>query len=130
MQKYYLMIFDDICVDDHMLPAIECFTEAEYEKWSSTITGIINENYENEMLEGLYKPKKIISSYIRFKMGEYTDNIELPDYFFILTTMKEFVTEGYVEVIEVDEPFYNSFHKTRLSRISLCNIFEIFELPN
>jgi nitrogen regulatory protein PII len=38
--------------------------------------------------------------------------------------MEELVNDELVQVIEVDESFYNTFHAAKLDRLSLCNIFE------
>ena len=39
--------------------------------------------------------------------------------------MEDFVKNNIVTVLEVDESFYNFFHKASLGSMSLCNVFEI-----
>lgn len=70
------------------------------------------------------KPQRVESN-IRVSLGNGGDYFE-EDYSH-LYLMKEYVEANKVKVVEVDESFYNIFHKAKLDNLGLCNVFEIDE---
>jgi hypothetical protein len=68
-------------------------------------------------------PKKLKSSKIYASLGNSGD--EFNESYMNYYLMKEFLEDKTVKVIEVNEDFYNTFHKAKLSSLSLCNIFKI-----
>ncbi len=64
-----------------------------------------------------------VSSWMRSWLGNGGECFE--EAYNHLYLMKEFVEKGLVKVYDVDENFYNMFNKAELSRLSLCNVFEI-----
>lgn len=70
-------------------------------------------------------PKKVTNCKMRAYLGNGGDCFdEGYDHMYL---MSEFIVNGNVKVMEVDESFYNTFHKANLSSLSLCNVFEIDE---
>jgi hypothetical protein len=96
--KYFLLTFDENWADEHDVPALACFTEAEYEEWQF----------------------RAIEIHARLgNSGEYFE-----EEFEHCIIGRDYEKEGYVSVFEVDENFFNTFHKANLSGLSLCNIFD------
>lgn len=105
--KYYLLKFNEDYADEHDVPALACFTEDEFEEWK------LKSSYDDE------DECSTICAYL----GNSGDGFG--ESFNELNFMSEFIEAGYVEVFEVDENFYNLFHKAKLSDVSLCNIFDL-----
>ena len=64
-----------------------------------------------------------VNSHINAWLGNSGDSFE--EQFNNLYLMEEFAAKGIVEVTEVNENFYDIFHRANLSNLSLCNIFEL-----
>lgn len=47
--NYYLLTFNEDWADEHNVPALDCKTEEEYNKWLESPTGEVNDNYEEEL---------------------------------------------------------------------------------
>lgn len=45
--KYYLLTFCEDWADEHNVPALNCFTEEQYNEWLKSPSGKINDNYSN-----------------------------------------------------------------------------------
>lgn len=71
------------------------------------------------------KPTRVYSG-LRAYLGNSGEGFE--DDYEDLYLMEEFVQEDIVKVFDVNEDFYNTFHKAKLSQLSLCNIFVNLEL--
>lgn len=175
MVKYYLLTFDQDYADEHDVPAIECMTEEQYNKWLETPSGKLNPKYEELMVNynNYQEAKKDLDLRIRSSLGDRWVTVQftqwppdlLKDYnelhktygynsswprhpqkvrsflranlgnsgdgfeenFQHLYLMREFVEQGIVKVFEVNEDFYNTFHKAELKRLSLCNVFSDLE---
>jgi hypothetical protein len=152
--RYFLLTFNDDYGDEHNVPALECFTEEEYEKWSRTPAGAINKRYEEQLVKheenvkayqkyyyrvageelpkgpapkyaSPYDKPKRVRSYIHAYLGNNGDGFE--NGYSQYLTLGELVVDGTVTVTEVDKSFHTIFHKTRLSSLSLCNVFDIDE---
>jgi hypothetical protein len=82
--------------------------EAEYRKATS---------YENRV-----KYPKKVKSFMSAYLGNSGDGFD--ENYSHLYLFKEFVENNIVKVLEVNEDFYNLFHKGNLSYLSLCNIFD------
>ena len=129
--KYYLLTFNQDWADEHNVPALACFTEEQYQQWLERPSGKLNKNYEQE-LEEWYNTNKVeyrsihnspqkVSSYINAYLGNGGDCFG--ESFSDLYLMKEFVADDIVKVLEVDQLFFDYFHKAELDDLSLCNIF-------
>ena len=56
MEKYKLLTFSEDYADEHNVPALECMTEEQYQKWLLTPSGTLNPDYEaNKLLEEDYE---------------------------------------------------------------------------
>lgn len=49
--KYYLLTFSEDYSDEHNVPALDCFTEKDYEAWLVKKLARVNVNYEQELKE-------------------------------------------------------------------------------
>jgi hypothetical protein len=49
--KYYLLTFDEDYADEHNVPALDCFTEQQYNKWLKTPSGKINPAYKTQLIK-------------------------------------------------------------------------------
>lgn len=48
-EKYYLLTFNEDYADEHDVPGLACFTKEEYNEWSNTPSGKLNEDYDEQM---------------------------------------------------------------------------------
>jgi len=103
--KYKLLTFNVNWADEHNVPALECMTEEEYNKWRDL--PINDDSYEGE---------------IYCRLGNSGEGFD--EYFEGYTDRGELVDSGMVSIHTVTEEFYNTFKLTNLSRLSLCNIFD------
>lgn len=67
-------------------------------------------------------PTKLKRSLLHASLGNGGDGFE--ESYGDLPLMKDFVENKIVDVTEVDQNFYDTFHKASLSNLSLCNIFQ------
>lgn len=125
---YYLLTFNDDYADEHNVPALECMTQDEYEKWLEEPCTKLNPNYEEELIA--YRAKKIKGFYdkpirgesaLRAKLGNNGNNFE--DGYERFTYNKDLLC-GAVKKYEVSEDFYKTFKRADLAGLSLCNVFE------
>ena len=79
----------------------------------------LNKNYRDNYRYVEYPNK--VNSDIRAYLGNNGRGFEKQ--FNHLYLMEEFVVKNIVKVTEINEDFYNTFHKANLSNLSLCNIF-------
>lgn len=98
MEKYYLLTFNRDYADEHNVPALACMREKEYKKWLDLKIGI----YANLGNSGDGFGK----DYVDYKTG------------------KDYLNAKIVNKFIVDESFYKTFKKARLSDLSLCNVFD------
>jgi hypothetical protein len=115
MNKYYLLKFKEDYGDEFDVPALNCFTEEQYNQWLELPCGVLKpERDKNNYILEL--------CYIHAYLGNYCDGFN--EMFYGYSQMKEMVGD-IVTVDEVSEEFYNQFHKSKLNRLSLCNVFDI-----
>lgn len=74
-----------------------------------------------------HAPIRVISN-LNAYLGNYSDGFSKT--YDNLETGYDFIKAGIVEVFDVDASFYNQFHKSNLSEISLCNVFDIDDLTD
>lgn len=65
-------------------------------------------------------PKRV-KSFLSAHLGNGGDNFN--EGYEHLYLFQEYVDNGVVSVMEVDKSFFETFHKARLSSLSLCNVF-------
>jgi hypothetical protein len=166
--KHYLLTFNCDWADEHDVPALACFDEADYNKWLKTKCGKLNPKYEEQLKayqewnikrvnilnrckeelgvnwgrvqfkdwpldlrekyaeivgKSLYEPSKLSHSYIYASLGNSGEGFgESFEGYYL---MEELVEDKTVKVREVSEDFYNTFNSNNLSRLSLCNVFDL-----
>lgn len=94
-----------------------------YTKKTSDFTEEEKKWYEENKKPYIYdwdSPKRV-SSNMNARLGNGGEGFE--ENYGHLYLMKEFVEAGIVKVFDVSEDFYNTFHKAKLSDLSLCNVF-------
>lgn len=112
--KYYVLTFCEDWADEFNVPAIECFTEDEFNQWKETsLMEEIDEDEEDDWEE----------SKITTYLGNSGEDFE--EMFKDYKLAGELIEADIVRVAEVDENFYKIFKDQNISRLSLCNIFEI-----
>lgn len=104
MTNYYLLTFNEDYADEHDVPALACFTQEQYDKW-------LKNKQEVSAWLGNSGDGFLEDKFTKYENGEPTGE----------------ECEEWVSVFEVDESFYNTFHKANLDSLSLCSIFENYE---
>lgn len=98
--------------------------------WNKPANTVPSEHLEeyNELIKIPYvyadRPAKVESNMNAY-LGNGGDCFE--ESYNQLYLMKEFVEAKLVKITEVNEDFYNIFHKANLADLSLCNVFTIDE---
>ena len=70
--KYYLLTFNENWADEHNVPALQCFTEEEFDEWKNTKIIQETENYEQEL--GDFEQK--LKEYQLYQQGLKDRNLE------------------------------------------------------
>jgi hypothetical protein len=172
-ENYKLLVFNQDYADEHNVPALECMSEEEYQKWLVTPSGELNPSYEEtKALQEEYEkewadfwqhlkdkgytyqgegntskiPKEDIETLAYEKrvraLSRVRDNFRVHSNMYAylgnsgecfeedysnLYLMEDFVDDGLVKVTDVDKSFYDIFHRAKLNKLSLCNVFTIGE---
>jgi len=103
MKKYYLLTFNEDWADEHYVPALECFTEEDFNKWK--------------------KLKIYPSANLGNSGDEFCEDLQ--------GLTGEQLLKDCVSKTVVDEAFYKVFHKASLGGLSLSCVFDLEqENPN
>ena len=151
--KYYLLQFNEDYADEHDVPALNCFTQGEYDKWLVKSFAEKNENYDPAATARYEQNKRDWEAFVKAAEGKSQEwqRDNAPKYvpfpyqqehnstlyaklgnsgdnfgekFDHLLTGQDFVNAGKVIVTEVSENFFTTFSETKLYRLSLCDIFD------
>ena len=106
----------------------ENWQSVKIEDWPTDLINDYNNLSKKFGYYGYYieKPNKIADCYIRAYLGNWDEGFD--ESFMYYAYMKELVEDKSVIVSEVSEEFFKIFHENGLSRLSLCNIFDIYSI--